>query len=92
MGRRCYETSMPRCPTNVDNSRTRVYCAFNRCGLGLLGLFLYRLLYLFSFSSSVSDGSKKTEICLKELLNPNQPISHQNEHLGPISRHSYNSV
>ena len=48
-----------RCPTNVDNSRTIVYYAFNRCGLGLLGLFLCRLLYLFSFSSSAATARKR---------------------------------
>ena len=68
---------MTGCPTNVDNSRTRVYCVFNRCGLGLLGLFLCRLLYLFPFSSCVGDGSKKTEIMSQRAAKPkptNQPF------------------
>ena len=25
------------CPANLDNSRTRAYCACNRCGWGLSG-------------------------------------------------------
>ena len=57
---------MPGCPTNLDNSRTRIYCAFNRCGLGLLGL----LLQLLFFSSSVGNGSKKTKIISQRAVKP----------------------
>ena len=39
--------SVPRRPTNLDNSRARAYCACSRCGWGLLGYF--SLVYLFSF-------------------------------------------
>ena len=76
MGLRCYEPSVPGCPTNVDNTRTRVYCFFSKCGLGLFGLFLCRLLHLFSFSSSVGEGSKKTKIKSQRAVKPNQPLSH----------------
>ena len=31
--------SVPGRPTNLDNSRTRAYCAYSRCGLGLFGHF-----------------------------------------------------
>ena len=55
---------MPGYPSNVDNSRTRVYCAFNKYGLVLLELFVCRLLYPFSFPSFVGDG-EKTEIMSK---------------------------
>ena len=31
--------SVPRRPTNLDNSRARAYCACSRCGWGLFGQF-----------------------------------------------------
>ena len=31
--------SVPRRPTNLDNSRARAYCACSRCGWGLFGHF-----------------------------------------------------
>ena len=31
--------SVPRRPTNLDNSRAMVYCACSRCGWGLFGRF-----------------------------------------------------
>ena len=46
--------SVPRRPTNLDNSRARSYCACGRCG-GCLDIF--KLAYLFSFlSPSFGDG------------------------------------
>ena len=42
--------------TNCDYSRSRGYCAFIRCGWGLLGHFYSRLSFLFSFSLSLGDG------------------------------------
>ena len=46
---------VPGCPTNLDNSRARAYCACSRCGWGLFGHF--SLIYLFSFlSPSLGDG------------------------------------
>ena len=42
--------SVPRRPTNLDNSRTRAYCACNRCRWGLIGHFFSSLSFLFSFS------------------------------------------
>ena len=44
--------SVPGSPTNLDNSRTRAYCACSRCGLRLFGHFFSRLSFLFSFSLS----------------------------------------
>ena len=40
--------SEPKRPTNLDNSRARVYCTCSRCGL--FGHFSPRLSFLFSFS------------------------------------------
>ena len=31
--------SVPRRPTNLDNSRAKAYCVCSRCGLGLFGHF-----------------------------------------------------
>ena len=31
--------SVPRRPTNLENSRARAYCACSRCGWGLFGHF-----------------------------------------------------
>ena len=41
--------SMPRRPTNLDNSRARAYDACSRCGKGCLDIF--KFVYLFSFLS-----------------------------------------
>ena len=38
--------SVPGPPTNLDNSRARVYCACSRCALGLFENFFSRLSFL----------------------------------------------
>ena len=48
--------SVPGRPTNLDNSRTRAYCARSRCGWGGLDIFFSRLSSLSSFSPSLGDG------------------------------------
>ena len=45
---------VPWHPTTLDDSRTRAYCACNKCGL--FGHFFSRLSFLFSFSLSLGDG------------------------------------
>ena len=54
--------SEPKRPTNLDNSRARVYCTCSRCGGGggggggVVWTFFSRV-YLFSFlSHSLGDG------------------------------------
>ena len=43
--------SVPRRPTNLDNSRTRACCACSRCGWGFfLDIFFSSLSFLFSSS------------------------------------------
>ena len=42
--------SVPRRPTNLDNSRARAYCACSRSGWELFGHFQVRLSFLLSFS------------------------------------------
>ena len=48
--------SVPGRPTNLDNSRTRTYCACSGCGWGLFRHFFSRLSFLFSFSLGVING------------------------------------
>ena len=38
--------------TNLDESRTKVYCPCSGCGWGLFGNLFSRLSFLFSFSLS----------------------------------------
>ena len=46
---------LPGRPTHLDKSRARAYCACDRCGRGLFGLF--SLVYHFSFlSPSLGNG------------------------------------
>ena len=47
---------VPVRPTNLDRSRTRAYCAYNRCGWGLFGHFYSPLSFLSSFSLTLGDG------------------------------------
>ena len=47
---------VPGCPTNLDNSRARVYCPCSRCGRGWFGHFFSLLSFLSSFSLSLGDG------------------------------------
>ena len=49
--------SVPGRPTSLDDSTARAYCACNRCGWGLFGLFFSHLSFLISFSLSLGDGS-----------------------------------
>ena len=42
--------SEPKRPTNLDNSKARVYCTCSRCEWGCLDIFFSRLSFLFSFS------------------------------------------
>ena len=44
------------CPTNLDYSRGRAYCAYSRCGWGLFRHFFSPLSFLSSFSFSLGDG------------------------------------
>ena len=41
------------CPTYLDNSRERAYCACSRCIWGLFGHIFSSLSYPFSFSLSL---------------------------------------
>ena len=47
---------VPRCPTTLDYSRARAYCADTLCGWGLFGHFYSRLSFHFPFSPSLGDG------------------------------------
>ena len=41
--------SVPGRPTNLDNSRTRAYCACSRCGRGLFGHFFLSSIFSLFF-------------------------------------------
>ena len=65
------ELSVPRWPTNLDNSRVRAYCVCSRCGWGLFGHF--SLVYLFSFlSPSLGDGPILSQRAVKPKPTTNQ--------------------
>ena len=69
--------SVPGCPTNLDYSRARAYCACSRCGWGVFGHFFSHLSLLFSFSLSLEDGPIWTEILSQRAVKPkttNQPM------------------
>ena len=48
--------SVPKCPTNLDNSRVRANCTCSRYGLELFGHFFSHISFLFFFSLSLGDG------------------------------------
>ena len=57
--------SVPRRPTNLDNSRARAYCACSRCGWGLFGHFLVSFL-----SPSFGDGRHRLKYVSKGRETP----------------------
>ena len=62
--------------TNLDESRTRAYCACSGCGWELFGHLFSHLSFLFSFSLSLGDGPIKTEILCQRAVKPKkQPTS-----------------
>ena len=68
--------SVPGRPTSLDDSRARAYCACSRCGWGLFGHFFSYLSFLLSFSLSLGDGPRYTEILSQRAVKPkttNQP-------------------
>ena len=63
-------------PTNLD--RARAYCAYSRCGWGLLGHFFSHLSFLSSFALSLGGGLILTEILSQRAVKPkttNQPAN-----------------
>ena len=58
------------CPTYLDWSRARTYCACSRCGWGLFGPFFSCLSFLFSFFLSLGDRPILTEILSQRPLSP----------------------
>ena len=70
---------VPGRPTYLDYSRTRAYCACNRCGWGLFGHF--SLICHFSFlSPSLWETARyRLKYCPKGPLNPEQPTNQRKE-------------
>ena len=62
--------SVPGCPTILDNSEARAYCACSRCGRS--GLDIFSLIDHFSFlSPSLWETTRyRLKYCLKGPLNP----------------------
>ena len=56
------------CPTNLDNRRTRAYCACSRCGWELFGHF--PLVYLIFLSLSLEGSPILTEILSQRTVKP----------------------
>ena len=58
------QLSVPGCPTNMDDSRARVYSACSRLRLFVI-IFFSHLSFIFSFSLSLADGlMKSVKYCL----------------------------
>ena len=68
------------CPTNLDYSRARAYCAYSRCGLGLFGhFFLSSIIFL---SPSLWKAARcRLKYCLKGPLSPKQPTIQDSLHI-----------
>ena len=66
---------VPGCPTNLDDSRARAYCACSGCGWGLFGHL--SLVYHFSFlSPSFWETARyRLKYFLKGPLSPKQPTN-----------------
>ena len=69
--------SVPGCPTNLDNSRTRAYWACSRCEWSLFGhFFLSSIFSLFFLSLPFWDtGRYRLKYCQKGPLHPKQPTN-----------------
>ena len=62
--------SVPRRPTNLDNSTTRAYCACSRCGWGCWDIF--SVVYLFFLPLwETARAQYGLKYCLKAPLNHN---------------------
>ena len=65
IGRWCGHLSVPASPTYFDNSRTRSYCAYSRCGWGRSNIFLSLIIFLHFLPLSWKGGWMNDEyLCL----------------------------
>ena len=64
--------SEPKRPTNLDNSRARVYCTCSRCGWGLFAHFFLASIFSLLFLSLWETARYRLKYCLKGPLNPKQ--------------------
>ena len=64
--------SEPKRPTNLDNSRARVYCTCSRCGWGLYGHFFLSSIFSLFFFTLLETARYRLKYCLKGPLNPKQ--------------------
>ena len=62
--------------TNLDENKTRAYCACSGCGWGLFGNLFSRLSFLFLSPILWETARYRLKYCLKGPLNPNnQPTN-----------------
>ena len=64
--------SEPKRPTNLDNSRARVYCTCSRCGWGLFGHFSLSSIFSLFFLILWETARYRLKYCIKGPLNPKQ--------------------
>ena len=64
--------SEPKGPTNLDNSRAKVYCTCSRCGWGLFAHFFLSSIFSLLFLSLWETTRYRLKYCLKGPLNPKQ--------------------
>ena len=64
--------SEPKRPTNLDNSRARVYCTCSRCGWGCLDIFFLSSIFSLFFLILWETVRYRLKYCLKGPLNPKQ--------------------
>ena len=62
--------SEPKCPTNLDNSRARVYCTCSRWGL--FGHFFLSSIFSLFFLTLWETVRYRLKYCLKGPFNPKQ--------------------
>ena len=61
-------------PSNLENIRTRAYCACRRCEWGCLDIFSLALHASFLSPSLWKTAEYRLKYCLKGPFNPKQPI------------------
>ena len=67
---------VPGRPTNLDESRTRAYCACNGCGWGCLDIFTLVYHFFFLSPSPWETARYRLKYCLKGPLSPKQPTKY----------------
>ena len=72
------ELPLPGRPTHLDKSRARAYCACNRCGRGLFGLFFLSSIISLFFPPLWETARYRPKYCLKGPFSPIEPTNQSN--------------